>query len=771
MTDIKPKPKPKHIKVEYESESKSESELELSLEFITELCNAFDQSVIALNKSQHIVPALDIHILYNNECKKLIKKHNVSGFPKKSLVNHCYVEYVNRDQLEPNGLFDTITTNLGSRGGSGILEVTTGLSGLKNSCKYDCHFCPNERIEFGGKHDISRSYLSNEGVFKAGLREDFDPYRLMIHRLIELETLGHVIDKIEWIIIGGTFHSYPEEYLDNYMSEGWRALNTFHYFSRRFQGPYAGLIHTWIQNGGLRGSLRDIPVWDEVISELGKAYPVAPISGYQHDNESVKCARCVGLSIETRPDQISMKSIAKMREYGCTRIQLGIQHLSKKVLQINSRDHGKSELAIKRCVNNGFKVDLHLMIDLPGSTPESDMEYLTTVFQGNSHQADYCKLYYCLNLPFTMIRKWHNNAQNSYISEVEKSTIHEMMTSDNYTYRELMQYCNNKVENLVWYPYSESDPETFRKVSDQAMMMIPPWTRCVRVQRDFSEDRVSKASEQLVETTTDNKTLGFVSSTIRTNENQFILQRLKKKELHPYEIRSREIKNTLISDIYDGRLKLVTTRYANADGDEYYISLEYQKKEICEQHCEWRDIYDSYTIGHVRLRIPNTRTRTGMLPDVKGGKYSRPALIRELHVYGRLKGVTDVKAQQHSGGQGQGFGKLLMHAAEYQAILCQCNYVSVISGVGVRGYYHKLGYQLSDVNHYMVKDLDECIAPPKGIQLSSKTKTMIQQSDPAGSDTEYRTVTFKPTPASHIFLPMFLLFAALAYFIMKFIVH
>lgn len=743
---LKEEPPKQPLEIAYEQGGQGQEEsLPLSLEFIQELCHDFNDGVLELS-SKNIVPAEDIHILYNNKCKNLLKKHKVKGLPKKGVVNHCYVEYVNRNLMEPNGLFDTITTNLGSRGGSGVLEVTTGLAGLKNSCKYDCHFCPNERKEFGGKHDISRSYLSNEGVFKAGLREDFDPYRLMIHRLVELETLGHVVDKIEWIIIGGTFHSYPEEYLDDYIAQGWRALNTFHYFSRRFQGKYADVIHTWVQNGGLHCSLTDIDTWDEIMEDLEQLYPVKTMTEYQTDNETARCARCSGLSIETRPDQISKKNIAKMREYGCTRIQLGIQHLDKKILQINNRDHGNSAMAIEACLNAGLKIDEHLMLDLPGSTAVSDLEYLSKVFLGNTHQADYCKLYYCLNLPFTMIRKWYNRDKDSNVDPVEKDMIHIMMTDDNVTYRELLEFCQHDVRNFIWRPYSESEPQDFRDVSEQAMMMIPPWTRCVRIQRDFCEDRVSKPGDTLVETTTDNKTLGFVSSTIKTNENQLILQRLKKCRLHPYEIRSREIGNNLVPNIYNGNLRLVTTEYCNGNGTEYYISLEYLKgKDRGEgEITKWQDLFESYTLGHVRLRIPNRRKAT-MLQDIKGPRGCKTGIIRELHVYGRLKGVSDVKAQQYSGGQGQGFGKLLMHMAEHKAYTKGCDRIVVISGVGVRDYYRRLGYAFSDKNYYMIKDMEDMDMDKDNVyEFNNFSLSLVTALDddetPAGSKIYYQQV-------------------------------
>ena len=359
------------------------------------------------------------------------------------------------------------------------------------------------------------------------------------------------------------------------------------------------------------------------------------------------------------------------------------------------------------------------MLDLPGSTPVQDLSYLEMIFKGNQYQSDYCKLYFCLNLPYTQIRKWYNNDKH-LISNPNNNwdMIHEMMTNPKYSYEDLMVLCNRNIDSLVWRPYSETDFNGFHEVSEKAIMMIPPWTRCVRVQRDFCQDRVSKPGSLLMETTQDDETLGYVSSIIRTNENQMILRDLKAKEMKPLEIRGREINNNLITDIMDGNLNLVHNVYRNADGTEHYISIEYNKSTNNPTSME--EIYNSYTLGHVRLRIPD-RKLGSMLPDIRGKKVHVIAIIRELHVYGRLKGVSDVKAQQYSGGQGQGIGKLLMYMAEKITLDNNCNYISVISGVGVRMYYSKLGYSLSPINNYMIKDFMTIypICLPKQFMLSN----------------------------------------------------
>jgi len=728
----------------------SQLPLPLSLPFIQDLMLTFRGHVTQLVANHNVIPAELIQLVFEKTKRHVLQQHRSSGIgtPSKSLINYCYVEYVNQGKLEPDGLFDTITTNIGVRSISGVLEVTVGLEGMANdgdesdapsSCKYNCSFCPNERKKFGATHNIARSYLSNEGVFKAGLREDFDAYRLVIHRLVELETLGHVVDKIEMLVLGGTFHSYPKEYRDRYLADVWQATVDFHHFSSRFQGRYAGVIRQWVINGGLLRTLRDIPDWNGIVATLDQQRtPVPegmkPIVHYQNLNENSICSRCVGLSLETRPDEISRAALIELRDYGCTRLQLGIQHLDPKVLAINNRRHSAeaSAKAIQQCLDAGFKVDLHLMLDLPGSSPDMDLKYLRDVFTGDRFQSDYCKLYFCLNLPWTEIRRWYNRDK---AAGGMQDQIHQWMTDPSVSYEELLELCGGR-DNFIWRPYAESNPEQFRETSETALMMVPPWTRCVRVQRDFCRDRKSQPNTELVETTTDEKLLGYFSSTINNNERQLIQARLVSKGQRPVEIRTREVKNNIIPNLYNGDLHLVHCIYRNAGGTEHYVSLEYGSS-VKQQP------YSAINLGHVRVRIPDRYTPT-MLPDIyqkrQGG---RTALLRELHINGAVAGVTEIRAQQFSSGQSRGFGTMLLHVAEEIAVQSQCNCLAVISGVGVRGFYRKFGYQLTTANHYMVKWFPQ--ADPSRRSFLSEMKPHPTTPDAPVVSLSYMIITRPPS--------------------------
>jgi histone acetyltransferase (RNA polymerase elongator complex component) len=234
---------------------------------------------------------------------------------------------------------------------------------------------------------------------------------------------------------------------------------------------------------------------------------------------------------------------------------------------------------------------------------------------------------------------------------------------------------------LVWVPYIEKiSQDDFNKAVDQIVMMIPPCTRLVRLQRDFVKSKAQfktpDIEELLPEATDDDMSLcGWVSSKLHSNEAQLIDNRLKKNGYIPIEIKSREIRNTYIKNLEEGAY-IYCMKHMNMDRLEYYVSVEYPS--VPGQYA------GSYTLGHVRCRIQPTN----MLQ------------VRELHVYGMVKPASSTASSKISK-QHRGFGKILMKAAETIAMHHGCTTVQVISGVGVRDYYRKLGYSLTEPGEYM----------------------------------------------------------------------
>ena len=209
-------------------------------------------------------------------------------------------------------------------------------------CPGDCIFCPNQA-------EAPKSYLDGEpGVLRA-LQFDYDPYAQTRGRMEALHAIGHHVDKIELLVLGGTWSCYPEAYQTRFLRRCFDALN-------EREAP------------SLAQALR----WNET----------AP-----HRN--------VGLVIETRPDCITPGEVLRLRQQGVTKVQLGIQSLDDKILALNKRGHRVTETrrAMRLLRLAGFKVVAHWMPNLYGATPESDLADFRRVWDDPAIRPDEMKLY------------------------------------------------------------------------------------------------------------------------------------------------------------------------------------------------------------------------------------------------------------------------------------------------------------------------------------------------------------------------------------------
>ena len=653
---------------------------ELSVDYIRALIEEFKLRYTSALETTDILTSRELMNIYNKSINSVAHKFPLgTGYPSKSDISKVYISAVRQGAVEVCELFDAVCTTNNTRSSSGVTEITVPMGGVE-SCSHDCHMCPD-------KNGTARSYLPNEGTFVFGARENFDPFRMVLLRMIELADMGHIIDKIALIILGGTFHTYPKGVRDHFITSCWRACNLFQHLYVRGNGRYADRVRQWIADGHLRNfkSLRTIPGWDEINDFFDREYPMGDIQRFKKDNETVSCARCVELSIETRPDMLTMPALMELRYYGCTRIQIGIQTLDEKVLLLINRGHKAADAleGIRNALDMGYKVDGHLMIGLPGSTLKKDMDYITWFFR--NVVLDYVKIYFCLNLPYTEIRKWYNRGLE--MEPERREWIDQLMSSDSMSdYDELVELASSEGKKLkdilVWVPYIEKiSQDDFNKAVDQIVMMIPPCTRLVRLQRDFVKSKAQfktpDIEEILPEETDDDMSLcGWVSSKLHSNEAQLIDNRLKKSGHIPIEIKSREIRNTYIKNLEEGAY-IYCIKHMNMDRLEYYVSVEYPS--VPGQYT------GSYTLGHVRCRI---QPQSNMLQ------------VRELHVYGMVKPASSSASSKLSK-QHRGFGKILMRAAETIAMHHGCTTVQVISGVGVRDYYRRLGYSLTEPGEYM----------------------------------------------------------------------
>jgi elongator complex protein 3 len=283
---------------------------------------------------------------------------------------------------------------------SGVLEIAIMTGPGEFSCKYDCYYCPNQP-------GIARSYIKEEPAVRRAAQNDFDCVRQIYTRISSYQAQGHPGDKGEFIILGGTFSNYSDEYRREFMRDLYYACNTY---------------------------------FDEVKRSR---------KSLEYEKE-FNCSRAlfkvIGLTVETRPDCIDEAEILRYISYGVTRVQLGVQHTDDKLLKkINRQCYTKdtiNALTLLKCA--GFKVLCHFMPNLPGATPQGDKVLFDNITSNPDLLCDEWKIYPTsvtttsdkdIEEVFTVIEKWFTDGK--YVP---------------YSYQELeevLRYAKNLVPNHI----------------------------------------------------------------------------------------------------------------------------------------------------------------------------------------------------------------------------------------------------------------------------------------------------------------------------------
>jgi elongator complex protein 3 len=267
---------------------------------------------------------------------------NGGGYLNKSMLVSIYNELVETGEMDKDAhLLDRIRMKP-MRTLSGVTTVTVLTKPYP--CPGKCIFCPTDVR-------MPKSYLPDEPGAMRGLEHQFDPYAQVRSRIEQLKSVGHPTDKIELLILGGTWSSYRRDYQEWFIKRCFDAMNTLEH-----------------------NSSPNVP---ETKLEDGELLKVHSINEMTHH-------RNVGLVIETRPDEINPDEIRWLRHLGVTKVQMGAQSLDDHILEINKRGHDvestRQAVALLRAA--GFKIVLHWMPNLLGATPESDREDFVRLWDG-----------------------------------------------------------------------------------------------------------------------------------------------------------------------------------------------------------------------------------------------------------------------------------------------------------------------------------------------------------------------------------------------------
>ena len=332
------------------------------------------------------------------------KNHNLKGqFP------HWYLNYI---LLTEKGLFKKISKNHlekiaillkthERRTQSGVAPVS--LFTAPGGCPFNCLYCPKVK-------GTPKSYLEDEPAIMRATRNDYDPLKQTLSRLIQLKLLGHSVSKIDIIIQGGTFSYYDKIYRENFVAKIFLAANAD--------------LEAVLKNGYL-----DIP------KKLN-------LNEIQKTNEKTT-NRIIGITIETRPDFINEKELKFLRELGVTRIEIGVQSLNEKVLKTIRRGHGLNEVknANKLLRDFGFKVNFHMMPNLPGATPTTDISMFKELFKSPAYRPDYLKIYPTMVIKNSDLAQWRKT--HHYESYSDKTLLQTLCS----IYKVLPNYV--RVQRLI----------------------------------------------------------------------------------------------------------------------------------------------------------------------------------------------------------------------------------------------------------------------------------------------------------------------------------
>lgn len=545
----------------------------------------------------NIKSARDILLLQKLACEKY-----KIGFVTHPMLLATYRDLVKSKKIKLNSLLFQLLRKRRVRTSSGIAAVAVLTKPY--SCPGKCIYCPDEK-------GMPKSYLSNEPAVMRANMVGFDPIKQVFVRLRGLEIAGNSAEKIELIVMGGTFSYLPRVYQIQFIINCYWACNN--YFSNfQFSTP---VVETNGFTTGQVSNFQSNPKFKKLKQKI-KSKNINILQNIleqeQRKNEKAKY-RIVGLTLETRPDYIDENEIIWFRKLGCTRVEIGVQSIYDRVLDINNRGHKVSETiqATKLLKDAGFKVCYHMMPNLYGSNRKLDLQMFKDLFSKQELQPDLLKIYPCVL------------TANSELNKIFRQK--------------------------KFIPYTDAE---LIKLLINIKQTLPEYVRVQRLYRDIPAESILAGSK-----------ISNIRQILKMNYESGIIN--QERKLLCKCIRCREIRE-------DEKLpvKLKRIDYDASDGKEIFLQYVDKNNRI-------------YAL--LRLRITS----------------SNYAMIREVHTYGQVVQVGDKnkKDSQH-----RGLGKKLIYEAEQIAKEeFSMKEIAVISGIGVRDYYRKLGYQL--YNTYMIKKL------------------------------------------------------------------
>ncbi len=333
-----------------------------------------------------------------------------------------------------------------------------------------CTFCPGGISSPWG--DVPQSYTGHEPATMRGIRNDYDAYLQVFNRLEQYILLGHTCDKIEIIVMGGTFTATNKEYQEEFIYGTFKAMNDFSdmFFDEDGKIKFEEFKTFFELPGTIKNKERETRIKDKLYKLKDRT--ITNLEQEQQRNET-SFVRCVALCIETKPDWGFLEHGNEMLRQGCTRVELGIQSVYDDVLKNVHRGHttADSKKSIQVLRDLGFKINFHYMPGLPLTDYERDMAGMRQLFTDPDYKPDMIKLYPCMVAPGTaMYYQWKKGEFTPITTEEAAKRIAEF-----YTF--VPEYCRiQRVQRDVPTKYWEAgvDKTNLRQIIDQDGNTITP---------------------------------------------------------------------------------------------------------------------------------------------------------------------------------------------------------------------------------------------------------------------------------------------------------
>ncbi|TVP41655.1 elongator complex protein 3 [Candidatus Nitrosocosmicus arcticus] len=610
-----------------------------------QICKEIANDILSRNDSSNMMNIRDINILIKSKSSQ----YKLPSIPKYAEINRF---------IPLTSQYKRLLRKKPVKTQSGIAVIT--VMPMPYDCPHGkCIYCPG-----GKEYDTPLSYIGTEPSTKFAQRVKYDSFEQVRYKILQLMEGGHEVSKAELVVVGGTFPFYPKDYQIYFIKRCYDALNSISHLEPSIQSPFE-------YSGNLDENLNLLINSSKDDNAFRTSMLLQSLSNSKKQNETA-FVRCVGLTIETKPDYCKMEHINLMLELGATRIELGVQSLNDTVFKLINRGHTVQDVysAFYEARNSGYKIGAHMMPGLPGSSYEQDLNDAKKLFEDEKLKPDMLKIYPTLVVKNTGLYKLYR--EQKYKS-----------------------YSTNELVGLLV----------------EIKKIIPPWVRIMRIQREI------EASD-------------IVSGPKMGNVRQLVLEQLRRQGIKCKCIRCREI------GLYENKIEfanddilLFRMEYDASRGKEIFLSFELKDRRLLLGFLRLRimanPLRKELQVGSHLL----TRSDTKDMSDSRVKSFNS-AIVRELHVYGTVAKVgeqitkkqlssstnadyTTVRNGNNNNNQSRldfttesslivnnevkyqhkGLGRSLLAEAER---ICKEEYglkhISVISAVGTRDYYRKFGY-------------------------------------------------------------------------------